>query len=144
MTVTSSFRKYEIAFEVLRHALAILFLWLGLAKIFDTNISTGIVAKVYPVISNDIYLYIILGIIEICIGLGFLIPRFTTISGWVTIAHLLIGSVGIFFSGQVFSGHFPVLSIYGQVALGNIALIAACILLIDHEEFLLEVSKSIG
>jgi uncharacterized membrane protein YphA (DoxX/SURF4 family) len=110
---------------LLRISLAVIYIWFGILKPFDSSPAADLVANSIYFLPREGF-FIFLGIWETILGIMFLIPRFTKITFWIFILHMggtftpfitLMDSVFIIFP---FS-----LSLEGQYIVKNLILISA-------------------
>ncbi len=123
-----------MAIKLLRVSLALVFLWFGLLKLFDVSPVFDIIAQSYPFITNHHALYLLLGVLEIALGIGILIPKTSVISAWVMVGHLAFATLGVLLSPQAFSGAFPLLSVIGEFVVKNFVLIGGALVLISQNK----------
>ena len=116
----------------MRLALAVVFIWFGLLKFLNVSPVVDIIARAYPIITENHIFYLSLAILEIFIGIGLLIPKLVKISAIVAIFHLLIATLGVLFSPQAFLTSFPFLSLVGEFVIKNFVLIGAALVIIAH------------
>lgn len=118
----------------LRIALAIVFLWFGALKIAGISPVGELLEKTWSFIPTHIFL-IILGIVEVLIGLGLAAKKFlrtTLLLLWVQMAGTLVTpflSPGMFFS----HGNFLLLTLEGEFVVKNFVLVAAGIVIGGYE-----------
>jgi len=109
----------------LRISLAIIYIWFGILKPFDSSPAADLVANSIYFLPREGF-FIFLGIWETLLGIMFLIPRFTKITFWIFILHMG-GTFTPFLTltDTVFI-KFPFsLSLEGQYIIKNLVLIAA-------------------
>lgn len=114
---------------ILRWALGITFLWFGILKLFNVSPVMQIIQNAMPdILSRSQLFFFVLAIIEIVIGVAFLINRYTKIAVVVMILHLIVATVSVLVT-QGFDPRFPVLSIAGEFVIKNLVLISAGLIL---------------
>lgn len=127
-------RKFcRIAIEIMRFALALVFLWFGLLKLFNVSPVLDVIAISFPTIAENQILYLLLAILEIAIGIGIFLPRIQRFFLWVLIGHLLAATIGVLTSGYAFASNFPLLTFTGEFVIKNIVLMAAALVLISYD-----------
>ena len=127
--------KYEsFLVKVLRWSIAIIFVWFGFLKILGYN-------PVFDLIHNSMLPWfasgtglIVLGSIEVAIGLSLFINRYLLLIHAILLLHLL-GTFSTFIFGLdvVFEPHFPILSFEGEFVLKNATLAIAALVVLVHE-----------
>ena len=122
----------NLAAWISRVTLGLIFAWFGLLKLFGVSPVVAVIEQVYPWIIHTPGLYTLLGIFELGLGVGILIPKVTALVGWVMIAHLSFATGGVLISPQSFSNGFPFLSVIGEFVVKNFALMALTFFLICH------------
>lgn len=114
---------------LLRASLALVFLWFGLLKAFGVSPVIEVIDIAYPAILNYPFLFDLLILLELAIGVGLLVSRFARTAALLGAIHLTIATLGVLFSPQAFSGGFPFLTLIGEFVVKNIVLIAALFVL---------------
>ena len=123
---------HVIAFEGLRLALSVIYVWFGALKIMNVSPVLSLVAEAYPFIASSAILYISLGILEVVIGVGIMIRRISEIALWTAVWHLIVVIIGVLASAQAFTS-ILVLSFTGEFVIKNFVLAAAALVLISHD-----------
>ena len=127
--------RYEhFLVKVLRFVIGIVFIWFGVLKILGYN-------PVYDLIYNSIMPafamgkgLMILGGIEVFIGLMLLINRIRFLTHILLLAHLL-GTFSTFIYGWdiIFDPKFPILSLSGEFVIKNLVLVVSGLVVLVHE-----------
>jgi len=126
-------KLHLVSFFALRLALAVVYLWFGFLKLFNVSPVLDIIAQAYPFIAQNHVLYGILGVLEIIIGLGIMVPYVARWMLSVLIAHLLFATFGVLFFPQAFTTSFPLLSVAGEFVVKNFVLMSGALVLISHD-----------
>lgn len=136
MDVVKTFDRYFIqsmrihGIMLLRIALAIVFIWFGLLKIFDVSPVTSLIHETYPSFPEPFFIGF-LGVWEVVIGVGLLFKLFLR----VTLALLWLQMAGIFVGflltpgAYVIHGNPLLLSTDGEFVIKNFVLVAASIVI---------------
>jgi len=127
-------KLHRASFLLLRYALALVFLWFGLLKLFGVSPVIDVIRNVYPWMADNQVLFLLLAALEIAIGVGLLIPRLAVPSAWIMVGHLVLATFGVLFSSQAFVDHFPYLSVVGEFVVKNFVLIAGAMLIVVYEK----------
>jgi uncharacterized membrane protein YkgB len=123
--VYTFFNNYSDWF--LRISIAIVYIWFGILKPFDSSPAADLVANSIYFLPREPF-FIFLGVWETILGVMFLIPRLTKITFWIFILHMG-GTFTPFITltDTVFT-KFPYgFSLEGQYIVKNIVLISAAI-----------------
>lgn len=118
---------------ILRISMAIVYIWFGILKPFDSSPAADLVANSIRFLPREPF-FIFLGIWETLLGIMFLIPRLTKITFWVFVVHMM-GTFTPFITlpGSVFIDFPFALSLEGQYIIKNVVLIAVAIaILVSH------------
>ena len=129
--IYSFFDKYHIWF--LRLSLAVIYIWFGVLKPFDSSPAADLVANSIFFLPR-VPFFIFLGIWETVLGVMFLVPKLTKITFWVFIIHMG-GTFTPFITltNTVFTTFPYALSLEGQYIFKNIVLISAAVaILVNH------------
>lgn len=112
---------------ILRISLAVIYIWFGILKPFDSSPAADLVANSLPFLPREPF-FVFLGVWEVAIGVLFLIPRFTRIAFWVFLAHM-IGTFTPFLTlpGSIFMKFPFALTLEGQYIVKNFALISTAV-----------------
>lgn len=127
-------RRYENSLVVLlRLAIAIIFIWFGLLKVWGFNPVFDLVNSVMPLLAAGPGL-IFLGWFETAIGVGLIVNRFRRIVHGLLLMHLL-GTFLTFVTAPeiVYTSGFPILSLAGEFVVKNMALVIAGVVVLLHE-----------
>ncbi len=120
--------------RLLRYSLGLVFLWFGLLKVFGASPVSRIILFAMPSFVADIpWFFLVLGLAEVAIGLGFFFRKTAPIASVVMILHLLVATISVLVT-QGFSTGFPFLTIEGEFVIKNIVFIAAGIAVIGMKE----------
>jgi putative oxidoreductase len=123
----------EKAFTLLRWSLGFTFFWFGILKLFNSSPVFLIIKNAVPEsVGNSAIFYLMLGIIEIVIGLGFLANRYVRPIIILMILHLFGATLSVLFT-QGFQPYFPVLSLPGEFVVKNLVLMAAGLVLFTQK-----------
>lgn len=114
--------------EIGRIALAIIFVWFGTLKVIALSPANGLVGMLLDqtflsIIPYDIFL-VGFGMVEVCIGLLFLIPRLERVAILLLLVHMVTTVLPLFILPAVAWQSFLVPTLEGQYILKNVALIA--------------------
>lgn len=122
------FKKIQNPFA--RFSIFIIFFWFGLLKLFGLSPANPLVSnlleKTLPFIRFSDFI-IMLGIIEVLIGIGFLIPKLTRIVILVLFFHMITTVMPLFLLPQIAWSGFLMPTIEGQYMIKNILIIALAI-----------------
>lgn len=111
----------------LRISIAIIYIWFGILKPFDSSPAADLVANSIYFLPREPF-FIFLGIWETILGIMFLIPRLTKITFWIFILHMG-GTFTPFITlmNTVFIKFPYALSLEGQYIIKNLILISAAV-----------------
>ncbi len=123
---------------LLRYTLAIIYLWFGLLKLFGVSPITSVLEDLYPILVQSKIIFYALGVLEISIGVGLILPKVSRYAAIILISHLLVSTLGLIFSPMAFDGGFPNLTILGELVVKNFALIAAGLVIYNEPNSPLE------
>jgi len=118
---------------ILRVTMAIVYIWFGILKPFDSSPAADLVANSIPFLPREPF-FIFLGVWEVALGIMFLIPKLTKITFWIFVVHMM-GTFTPFITlpESVFINFPFALSLEGQYIVKNIVLIATAVaILITH------------
>ena len=122
--VTTVLERYGIT--ALRIALAVVFIWFGTLKVIGRSPVEDLVKDTIYFLPEDTF-FIIIGVWEIIIGIGLLIPvalRFTLLLFWLQMAGTFLSL--IILPGRAFQDGNPLLlTVTGEFIIKNLVLIAA-------------------
>jgi len=120
----------------LRVSLGLVFFWFGALKVFDLTPVAEVVNLVSPLLASGMGL-IILGAVEVLIGIGLMFNWFPKTSQIALVLHLL-GTFLVFITapGMMFDPYFPVLTLAGEFVFKNIILVFAGLVILcrRHEK----------
>ena len=129
--IYSLLTKYNV--WILRISVAIIYIWFGILKPFDSSPAAELVANSVHFLPREPF-FLFLGVWETALGIMFLIPKLTRIAFWIFVGHI-IGTFTPFITltDAVFV-RFPFqLTLEGQYIIKNFVLIAAVIaIMVDH------------
>jgi len=122
--VAGFLERYGIT--LLRLALAVVFIWFGVLKVIDRSPVEDLVKDTIYFLPEDTF-FVVLGIWEIVIGVGLLIPvalRFTLLLFWLQMAGTFLSL--IILPDRAFQDGNPfLLDVSGEFVVKNLVLIAA-------------------
>jgi uncharacterized membrane protein YkgB len=122
--VTTVLQRYGIS--ALRIALAVVFIWFGTLKVIDRSPVEDLVKDTIYFLPEDTF-FIIIGVWEIIIGIGLLVPvalRLTLLLFWMQMAGTFLSL--IILPGRAFQDGNPLLlTVTGEFVIKNLVLIAA-------------------
>jgi len=122
--VAGFLERYGIT--LLRLALAVVFIWFGVLKVIDRSPVEDLVKDTIYFLPEDTF-FVVLGIWEIVIGVGLLIPvalRFTLLLFWLQMAGTFLSL--IILPDRAFQDGNPfLLDVTGEFIVKNLVLIAA-------------------
>ncbi len=122
------------AIWISRVTLALIFVWFGALKFIGVSPVVPIIEQAYPWVMHTAGLYTLLAFLEIALGIGILVPRFTKLVGVALIVHLMFATAGVLISPQAFPGGFPLLSVVGEFVIKNFALMALALVILCHRK----------
>lgn len=119
---------------LLRLSLGISFLWFGVLKLFDASPVQEAIASSFPSSIGESQLFMFLiAMIEILIGFSFLSNKFVKFTAIVMVVTVFLITLPVLIN-QGFDPRFPVLSLVGEIALKNIVIMSAGLILIAEKE----------
>ena len=114
-----------LAIWLLRISLAGVFFWFGMLKVAGLSPVVGLLRSSFGFLALAPYSEL-LGVGEIVIAVGLLVPRFSRVAAALMVIHLLCTLSLVFISPSlVFAPSFPVLTMQGEFLAKNLVLIAA-------------------
>jgi uncharacterized membrane protein YkgB len=123
-TVAGFLERYGVT--ALRIALAIVFIWFGVLKVIDRSPVEDLVKDTIYFLPEDTF-FVILGVWEIVIGIGLLIPvalRLTLLLFWLQMAGTFLSLIVL--PDRAFQDGNPLLlDVTGEFVIKNLVLIAA-------------------
>ncbi len=123
------------ALTLLRWSLGITFLWFGVLKLFNVSPVLPMIREALPAFlaSSNLFMFS-LAILEIVIGVLFLIKKFVKLTAIIMILHLAVATGSVLIT-HGFNPWFPVLSLAGEFVVKNLVLMAAgFVLLVEQSE----------
>ncbi len=127
--------QYETSLiQALRIALGVIFVWFGVLKIFGYNPVYEIIHASFPWFAEGIGL-VVLGVIEVLIGVGLFINLVPRAVHAALLFHLL-GTLTVFVSGPevMFQPFFPILTLAGEFVFKNIVLALSGLVVLGHRK----------
>lgn len=118
---------------LLRIALGIVFVWMGILKLFNVSPIQESLTAAIPGLGESQILLFSAAFFEILIGAALLANKFVKVAALIMTVHLFIITSAILFT-QGFAPRFPVLSLVGEHALKNLVLIAAALVLLSEKK----------
>ncbi len=114
-----------------RFALAFIYIWFGWPKLFGLSpadpVVNALLEKTLPFISFDFFI-LFLGVVEVVIGILWLIPKATKPVFWIMMGHMFTTfGVLVFTINEAWKIPFVVATLEGQYILKNVALVACAI-----------------
>lgn len=118
---------------ILRMSLGLVFLWLGLLKLFTISPSLVALQNSLPEVLGTSQLFSFsVALSEIALGASFLSNKLDRIAAGVAAVSLFIITLLVLVT-QGFDPRFPVLSVEGESVLKNLVLIAGCLVLLSDK-----------
>lgn len=118
-----------------RFSIFLVYFWFGLLKILDLSPASPLVIslleRTMPWIAPDAFLFTF-GIIEVLIGILFLIPHFERLATFALVLHLVTTVMPLFLLPQIAWSGFLVPTLEGQYIIKNILLVALAIVIFSH------------
>ncbi|MEN9622014.1 MAG: hypothetical protein RLZZ67_448 [Candidatus Parcubacteria bacterium] len=122
------------AFLIAHIALFIVFVWFGALKLFGlspatplvTDLFNGTLGLIFPITADTFV--IVLGAIEVLIGLFFIIPKMEKIAFILLIPHMITTILPLFLLQQVMWTGFLVPTLEGQYVIKNVVIIALAVM----------------
>lgn len=125
--------------KLIRLSLGIIFLWYGMLKFFPTfspaeELATRTIDIMFFGLINPLLSIKLLAILEISIGIGFLLGFYTRIITVVFIGHMICTFAPLFLLPELSFTHAPyAFTLVGQYIVKNIVFILAGILIYQNE-----------
>ncbi|MDG1950463.1 MAG: hypothetical protein P8J32_06655 [bacterium] len=120
-----------------RISMFVIFFWFGFLKVLMISPADGLVASLLevtlPSISFEPF-FIILGLVEMFIGILFLIPRFTNLNIALLLAHMFTTFGPLVLLPSVGWAGFMTPTIEGQYIIKNLALVALALIITLHHQ----------
>ncbi len=118
---------------ILRITLGFCFVWFGVLKLFAVSYTLGILQSALPSVIGQSQMFgFLIAVIEIAIGISFLINKWDRIASLVMVISVAILTIPVLIT-QGFDPRFPVLSIVGESTLKNLVLVAAGFVLLSDK-----------
>ena len=115
--------------NIMRIALAIVYVWFGALKVFGISPAGELVEKTVYWFKPEIFIPI-LGICEIIIGLGLLVKRFIPITIVLLLSHMAVTFFPVFIVQAVCFDAFPYQpTLAGQYIIKNLVLISGALII---------------
>lgn len=120
--------------KALRMSLGIIFVWFGALKLFGYNPVYEIVYASFPWFADGVGL-VVLGVIEVAIGVGLLFHLMPQVVHAALLLHLL-GTFTVFISGPsvMFQTFSPILTLAGEFVAKNTILAIAGLVVIGYRK----------
>ena len=125
--------------KLIRFSLGIIFLWYGMLKFFPTfspaeELATRTIDIMFFGLINPLLSIKLLAILEISIGIGFLLGFYTRVVTVVFIGHMICTFAPLFLLPELSFTHAPyAFTLVGQYIVKNIVFILAGILIYQNE-----------
>ena len=125
------YRQREVV--LFRIAVGVVFIWFGFLKILDLSPVMRMLASSIPFLAAPPGL-IVLGIFEVMLGVGLLIPATARFAAGLTVLHL-IGTFSLFLIAPsvLFHQSFPIVTFEGEFVVKNIVLITALLAIFTRQ-----------
>lgn len=126
----------QLSILLSRLALFLIYFWFGLLKVIGLSPASGMVQELFgktlvhfPLVSDmsPAFFVIVFGVIEMIIGVLFLIRGLEKVALVIFLAHMVTTILPLFCLGQSVWSHFLVPTLEGQYIIKNIALIACAV-----------------
>lgn len=126
----SNLLSQSSARKLLTWSLSLTFFWFGFLKLINMSPVVGLLQHSFSFFANQPFLGM-LGLFEMLIAVGLLIPKIRKITISLTILHLF-GTVSVICIAPniLFAPYFPMLTMEGEFILKNFILISACLVLL--------------
>jgi len=113
-----------------RFSLTVVFFWFGFLKLLNLSPVVGLLRESVPLLAKPPYLEV-LGVVEIVIGTGLLLPSLAKAANVLMIFHLLgTFSLFLFAPRLMFAPQFPLLTMDGEFVMKNIVLITSALVIL--------------
>ncbi len=120
-----------------RTALFLVYFWFGLPKLFGASPAETVVEEllhtILPFFPGDQFV-ILLGVVEVFLGLGFLIPRLTKVVVTVMIGHMVTTFLPLLLLPHLVWQNFPVPTLAGQYIIKNVVLVVLALLIYSDNQ----------
>ena len=126
----SNILSRNLADRLLMWSMSITFFWFGALKVMGVSPVIGLLQQSFSLFATQPYLGL-LGLFEMMIAVGLLIPKIRKVTISLTILHLL-GTISVIVISPniLFAPYFPVLTMEGEFIVKNFILISACLILL--------------
>lgn len=122
----------DISIPLARFSLFLVYFWFGILKLLNASPANPLVAslleKTLPFITFQNFI-IFLGVSEVLIGVGFLIPRLTRIVVAALFLHMITTIMPLFLLPQIAWQSFLVPTLEGQYMIKNILIVALTVVI---------------
>jgi uncharacterized membrane protein YkgB len=129
-----------------RFAIFLVYFWFGLLKVLETSPASPLVIallnKTMPFVSPDSFL-IVFGVIEMVIGLLFIIPRLERLALFALFLHLITTIMPLFLLPEYAWQGFLTPTLEGQYMIKNILIIACGIVVLSSLKPYKEVNSNV-
>lgn len=136
-------RRWIMPFS--RFAIFLIYFWFGLLKVLETSPASPLVIslleRTMPFISPQSFL-VAFGVIEMIIGLLFIIPHLERLAVFVLGLHLITTIMPLFILPEVTWSGFLIPTLEGQYIIKNVLIIALAIGILAHLHTFEELKKS--
>lgn len=123
----AEFTAARLSSALMRGSLALVFLWFGALKLMNESPVVALLEHSFAFLARTPWLQL-LGLVEILIAVGLVVPRLAKIAAVTVLLHLCgTLSVAVVAPHLVFAPRFPVLTMEGEFILKNVVLMAAAI-----------------
>lgn len=126
-------RKWGMPFS--RFAIFVVYFYFGALKVFELSpaspLVSALLAQTMPFISPEAFL-IAFGLLEMLIGIIFLIPRLERLAVFALVVHLVTTIMPLFILPAMAWSSFLVPTLEGQYIIKNILLIALALGILSH------------
>ena len=120
----------DLIFRLLTWSLSLTFFWFGTLKVIGMSPVVNLLKHSFPLFATQPYLGL-LGLFEMVLAAGLLIPRLRRFAAGIAILHLLgTISVACINPGILFAPYFPVLTMEGEFIVKNFILISAFLIIL--------------
>lgn len=121
----------HLSINFLRYTTGFIFIWFGVLKMFNASPSLDILKNSLPQAFGESQIFFFaIAFLEILIGIGLFLKRTYRFSALVMIILLTLVTLSTLFT-QGFEPRFPILSLAGEYALKNLAIIAAAVAILS-------------
>ncbi|MDO8425295.1 MAG: DUF417 family protein [bacterium] len=123
----------HVAFLFSKWSLALVCVWFGILKMLDMSPVKDIVFDATPFLTAIPYGFLVLGIVEVLMGVGLLFRRTALVAAMLVVIHLAIASLAVLMHGMAWEPWFPMLSVAGEFVIKNLVLIAVALMIVVDE-----------